>query len=59
MNGKLSKKVRKQINRKVRTDMEDLARTLSEARIWWRFVYAIRIVFNWHPKVKFTSRKPV
>lgn len=58
MNGKLSKKVRKQVNRKIRTDMEDLARTLSAARFWWRVIYAIRIIFNWHPKVKFVSENP-
>ncbi|HEX2866532.1 MAG TPA: hypothetical protein VHO03_05800 [Ignavibacteriales bacterium] len=58
MNDKLAKKIRKQINRKVRTDMEDLARTLSDARLYWRIVYAFRIVFRWHPEVKFQSRKP-
>jgi hypothetical protein len=57
MNNKLSKKIRKSINKKVRSDMEDLARTLSEAQLWWRVIYAVRIILRWHPKVKFVSRK--
>ena len=57
MSGKTDKKIRKSINKKVRTDMEDLAETLSRAPLYWRIIYAIRIIFRWNPKVKFVSRK--
>ena len=58
MNGKLSKKIRKSINRKIVADMEDLARTLSEANLYWRMIYAFRIIFRYHPQVKFVTKEP-
>lgn len=56
MNGRISKKIHRSINKKVRTDMEDLAKTLSEANLYWRIIYAIRIIFKWNPKVKFKAK---
>lgn len=53
MNAKMSKKIRKTVNRKVVTDMEELAKTLSKAPLYWRIVYAFRLVFRWHPEVRF------
>jgi hypothetical protein len=57
MSRKMDKKIRRAINKKTRLDMEDLAQTLSEARLYWRIVYAIRLIFKWNPKVK-TITKP-
>lgn len=50
MNGKLAKYTRKQVKKKIKRDLEDMARVLGEERFYWRFVYAIRILFNWHPE---------
>ncbi|MEW6507201.1 MAG: hypothetical protein AB1432_05590 [Bacteroidota bacterium] len=44
MNNKLAKKIRRGINKKVRTDMEDLARTLSEVHVVKTVNEALRVI---------------
>jgi len=56
MNGTQAKKLRKYTNRKINRDLEDMARVLSKEKFWWRFIYAIRIIFRWHPIVKFETK---
>ena len=42
------------MNKKIRVDMENMARVLSKEKFYWRFVYAMRILFKYHPQeIKF------
>lgn len=50
MNQKISKKIRKEVNRKVRSDFEELLLTLNNERLLWRIVIAVRIIFKWRLK---------
>lgn len=50
MNGKTAKKIRKVVNGKIRNNMEDLYTTLSKENLYWRFIYAMRILFKLDPK---------
>ena len=47
MNGRLAKKVRKQVNKKVRYDLTEVVKVLSEAKLHERIGYALRIVFKY------------
>lgn len=64
MSQRKTKQQRREANRtrsilkeKVKVDLEDTANKLSEFSGWWRFVYAIRILFKWNPKVKLEVKK--
>ncbi len=58
MNNKTAKKIRKVMNKKIRVDMENMARVLSKENFYWRFVYAMRILFKYHPEaIKFEVNK--
>ena len=42
------------MNKKIRVDMENMARVLSKENFYWRFIYAMRILFKYHPQeIKF------
>ncbi len=47
MNGSLSKKLRKTVNKKFKYDLAEVARILSEASLRKRIKYAFRIVFKY------------
>ncbi len=64
MSQKKSKQFRREANRtrnilkqKVKVDLETTANKLSEFSGWWRFVYALRVLFKFHPKVKLDVKK--
>lgn len=50
MNNKTAKKIRKVVNGKIKNNMEDLYGTLSSENLYWRFIYAMRILFKIDPK---------
>ncbi len=57
MRGSLVKKYRKMTAKKTRKNLEDLAKTLSNEKLYWRIVYALRIIFKYHPEpMKFDVR---
>ena len=57
MSGRIDKKIRKQMNKKIRLGLEDLARSLSEVSLYWRLVFAFRIIFKYHPEpIKFVRK---
>ena len=59
MSGKKQKKIRQVMRRLVKNDFEDLSVKLSELRLYWRLVYAIRIIFRYNPKIKFETKRTV
>lgn len=50
MRGSLVKKYRKIAAKKTKKNLEDLAKTLSKENVYWRIVYGLRIIFNYHPE---------
>lgn len=50
MRGSLVKKLRKEVNRKVVTELESFITVLRKERLIWRVIIAIRIIINWTPK---------
>ncbi|MBS3945299.1 MAG: hypothetical protein KGZ42_07370 [Melioribacter sp.] len=57
MNGKQAKYYRKQVKKKINKDLEDMARVISNEKLYWRIVYAFRIIFKYHPEpIKFETK---
>lgn len=50
MRASLVKKYRKIAAKKTRKNLEDLAKTLSNEKLYWRIVYALRIILKYHPE---------
>lgn len=56
MSNKIEKRIRKVAAKKARRNLEDLAKTLSNEKLYWRIVYGLRIIFKYHPEpIKFTA----
>lgn len=56
MRNSLVKKLRKEVNRKVITDLEDMITVLRKESFIWRVVVAFRIVFKWSNNVRFGNK---
>lgn len=52
MNGKLAKKIRKAVNKKINYDYDSLAKTLFKESWWWRLKYAWRIIWKKDLQIK-------
>ena len=53
MSGKYSKLIRKTVNKKITADLGQAVRNLSKENLYWRLIYAFRIIFKFHPDIKF------
>lgn len=47
MNQKLSKKIRKEVNKQIRLDKDEIFRTIGEENLIIRIRYAIKIIFKY------------
>lgn len=57
MNGRLSKKLHRIAMKKSKANLEDLMKLLNGLGLWWRVIYAIRLVLKWNPKAEFEQKK--
>lgn len=57
MNGKLNKKIRKEVNQKIRVDFEGLVSALNKAPFHIRLLYAFTIIFKISPDPSSKVRK--
>lgn len=48
MNGKLAKKIRKEVNQKVRQDVNDVFKIIAAENILRRIGYAFKIIFKYN-----------
>ena len=53
----MSEKYSKQIRKKISADLGQAVRSLGKEKLYWRVVYALRILFNFHPDPKFLIKK--
>jgi hypothetical protein len=49
LNNKLSKKIRKEVNKKTRFDFEELFKNIAEESLLARIKYALKIIFKYKP----------
>jgi len=50
MNNRMTKKIRKVTNKKIKLDLEDSIRVLQKHTFYWRFIYGIRLILKWNPQ---------
>lgn len=49
MNNRMTKKIRKVTNKKIRLDLEDAIRVLQNHKFYWRLIYGVRLILKWNP----------
>lgn len=57
MSQRYFKKIRKEVKKKISADLGQAVRSLGKEKLYWRVVYALRIIFNFHPDPKFLVKK--